>query len=571
MGTNYLQHRQATGLFNYSRGYKCYKNVRGDAFCSPGVSAAMIFKLFSGKETVNTGNVWFTFMIYILCVFYIYMLCLIMALTVDNTNGSAHCRGTPPPSQHHFSGQIISINLCLDCLVLFILELCACSLTPNFFKLPRFIKTFKMKYVLKKLKKYNKKYSTMSKLSHMYTLWLVSINIILIVIVTPAIVNPGPHKHPQCPNISMFFSNVQGLIPFPELAEPHPKLDNTKLFELQSYVFFNKIDIVILNETWLTKDILSNEIFPDNAYKTYRVDRSIITHPPDPSDPDKYRRNGGGVLISIRSDLNVQSKKIKIDSRAEVLAVELKLSSGKKICVSTCYRVGTLEDENHAEVEKYLKKIANNNKIGKHIVLGDFNLNKTSWPNGTSTNFLETKFLNTFEDIGLTQLIDKPTHIGGKTLDLLLTNTPSFVTNVNILEHKQVCNSDHFGITFTFLQNIQRIKCSKRRIYNYSKANWDDLNNDLKHIKWDHIITESTSTQRSWDIFKNVLFRLCDKHIPKITIKPNLQPPWFDSDIHKICLKKERLRAKFKKSQNPDDYDKFRECRKHFKKSLQEK
>ena len=57
---------------------------------------------------------------------------------------------------------------------------------------------------------------------------------------------------------------------------------------------------------------------------------------------------------------------------------------------------------------------------------------------------------------------------------------------------------------------------------------------------------------------------------PKITIKPNSQPPWFDSDIHKICLKKERLMATFKKSQNPEDYDKFRICRKHFKKSLNE-
>ena len=294
-------------------------------------------------------------------------------------------------------------------------------------------------------------------------------------------------------------------------------------------------------------------------------------HPPDPNDPEKFRRNGGGVMIAIRSDLDVRSKKIKINCKAEVLALELVFDSGKKVCISTCYRVGTLEDANHSEVESYLKQIANNKKISHHVVAGDFNLNKTSWPEGTSSNALETKFLKSFEDIGFTQFIDKPTHIAGKTLDLLLSNCPKFVSNISIHEHNSVCQSDHFPITFTLMHSVKRIKCTKRKTYNYSKANWDQLNNDLKNIKWDNLITDNTTTQHSWNVFKKILNTLCNEHIPRITIKSNLQPPWFDSDIHKISLKKERLRAKYKKTQNPEDYDKFRNCRKLFKKSLQDK
>ena len=89
---------------------------------------------------------------------------------------------------------------------------------------------------------------------------------------------------------------------------------------------------MILNETWLTNDTLNNKIFPNNAYKTFRVDRSILTHPPDPIHPNKFRRNGGGgVLIALRSDLDIRSKKIKINRKAELLALELMFGSGKKL------------------------------------------------------------------------------------------------------------------------------------------------------------------------------------------------------------------------------------------------
>ena len=75
MGTCYLQHRQVTGLFNCSRGHlKCCGINEGNVYCNPDVSAAMVFKLFSGRQTCNTGNVLFTFMIYLVCFLYLYAL-----------------------------------------------------------------------------------------------------------------------------------------------------------------------------------------------------------------------------------------------------------------------------------------------------------------------------------------------------------------------------------------------------------------------------------------------------------------------------------------------------------------
>ena len=37
--------------------------------------------------------------------------------------------------------------------------------------------------------------------------------------------------------ISVYYQNVQGLIPFGNLSERHPILDNTKISELHAYVY----------------------------------------------------------------------------------------------------------------------------------------------------------------------------------------------------------------------------------------------------------------------------------------------------------------------------------------------
>ena len=47
--------------------------------------------------------------------------------------------------------------------------------------------------------------------------------------------------------------------------------------------------------------------------------------------------------------------------------------------------------------------------------------------------------------------------------------------------------------------------------------------------------------------------------------------PWFDSDIHKLCLKKERLRLKHKRTNNPVHYKKYSDARKEIKSTIKSK
>ena len=41
-----------------------------------------------------------------------------------------------------------------------------------------------------------------------------------------------------------------------------------------------------------------------DVYKVSRLDKSAKTHPIDPNNPNKFRKNGGGVLIAIRRDMD---------------------------------------------------------------------------------------------------------------------------------------------------------------------------------------------------------------------------------------------------------------------------
>ncbi len=105
------------------------------------------------------------------------------------------------------------------------------------------------------------------------------------VILNPSIVNLGPRK------ISVLSNNIQGFINTRDLASDSPPLNMTKVHEINGYIFTNRPDIIVMNETWLKRPIHSNQVLPDD-YNVFRADKSSKSHPYDPSRPKKFRKNG---------------------------------------------------------------------------------------------------------------------------------------------------------------------------------------------------------------------------------------------------------------------------------------
>ena len=71
-------------------------------------------------------------------------------------------------------------------------------------------------------------------------------------------------------------------------------------------------DIIVYNKTWLKDSIHDNEVLPTEIYKTFRLDRSSDTHPPDTTNSRKFRKNGGGVIIGIKHEIDIESKQVPL-------------------------------------------------------------------------------------------------------------------------------------------------------------------------------------------------------------------------------------------------------------------
>ena len=219
----------------------------------------------------------------------------------------------------------------------------------------------------------------------------------LIIISNTSLLNPGPKIH----GLTCFFQNIQGLTTFTSLGKSFPDINQTKITEFQSHIFEFSPDIIILNETWLKPTIKDEEILPTKLYKIFRLDRSLSSHPPDPLNPRKFKLSGGGVLIAVKNELNLNPKLNNLTCRAEALTVELSLPNKKKICVSTLYRVGTLGRDNFNRIKQYYNSIFASKKYKHAYIIGDFNLESVNWENNSSSDNTHSLFLDLFNNLGL--------------------------------------------------------------------------------------------------------------------------------------------------------------------------
>ena len=73
------------------------------------------------------------------------------------------------------------------------------------------------------------------------------------------------------------------------------------------------------------------------------------------------------MIAAVYRKLDIQSKKVGKRVKAEILSVELK-SRNDIFCITTCYRVGTLREENLREVEKHLRSVTKVKKYKKNTI-----------------------------------------------------------------------------------------------------------------------------------------------------------------------------------------------------------
>ena len=110
----------------------------------------------------------------------------------------------------------------------------------------------------------------------------------------------------------------------------------------------------------------------------------------------------------------------------------------------------------------------------------------------------------------------------------------------------------------------------KRLCYNYKKANWKLLNEELEMINWENLL-DYHEPEIAWQNFKKILFSKVDNHIPKFLVKNEHQPPWFDSECFKKCKEKDKLHKLFKLKNTLQAELKLKASRREFKTLIRSK
>ena len=386
-----------------------------------------------------------------------------------------------------------------------------------------------------------------------------TINLFLIVITTPSIVNPGPQiENP----LKVAYCNAQGFIMMSSMKSNQPIFQTNKLLDFQSHLHHDKPDFVVLNETWLNEHINSNEIVDEQYYKCFRLDRSI-------EDKLKYNKvGGGGVMILCRQDLDVDMKLININCKLPILSIEIKFKDKSKFCLSTFYRYGYSDEADYLESEQYYRALCRRYK--DIVLVGDLNLSTVrDWSCPIAGTEIEGRYIDLFNDLGLIPLVNSSTHRAGNTLDQIFTNRTNFIQNLSIIPDG-ICSSDHYSLNFEIQKPKKKKKIIKKRVFAYKRGDWDSVNRDFRNFNWYNIFSNNLTT--NLNSFKSMIDITLRKHVPMVNIQTKGQPPWFDSEIREMKKVKTTLRKRSKsENASPQDEEEFKKYEKLYKQRVTSK
>ena len=278
-------------------------------------------------------------------------------------------------------------------------------------------------------------------------------------------------------------------------------------------------------------------------------------------------KDGGGVMIALKGDL-VASHRPDLDADAEILWVQLEIVGSKPLLIGAFYRpqVTELHEMDYLmQLNQSLKKI-DHSKRQQIWLAGDFNLPGINWdtlsttPGGYKPG-LSKEFLNMTADIGLEQLVDKPTR-KGNILDLFLTTHSTLVEKSTVLPGL----SDHDGIPcVTLSTKARKVKQQRRKIFMFKKTNTTSMKEDLTKLSEDIVKKYHedavNTTESLWNDFKSGLTTSIDKHIPSKMITSRSSSPWLTQNIRRAHKRKQRAYNHYRKTKDPADLDKFKDLR----------
>ena len=186
------------------------------------------------------------------------------------------------------------------------------------------------------------------------------------------------------------------------------------------------------------------------------------------------------------------------------------------------------------------------------MLIGDLNFPDIDWENGIAGS-KGRDFYEAATEVFMDQYVNFPTHDSGNILDLVMCNREGMIKEVQA--EGRVGKSDHDLVTFELCVGGKR-ETSKRRTYNYRKADFAAMRKSMAEVNWSDE-WEGRDVNGMWVVLKEKIKDLMSKHIPMKSKKEAMQPPWMDKEVKKAIEKKREAWKRWKDTSSRKDKEKY--------------
>ena len=253
----------------------------------------------------------------------------------------------------------------------------------------------------------------------------------------------------------------------------------SKREEFWSLLEQSEPDIVLGSETWLKPSIAESEVLPPTYKFAARRDRLGSPH--------------GGVAIITKAIIN--ASEIALDGDTEIVAASIPTNQSKPVIVCSIY--GPPDNNLEYSLNMCNTILSIQVKFRYHILRigGDANLPDINWKDGSIegnqyTRSINSRFIDTFREIGCQQAVNFPTRLD-KALDIFASNRPTIINKCSDLPGL----SDHDDIMIGTSIIPRTRRPVRRQIYLWSKAHLPGMKRELKEY-----LQQSCKIQKNWTV-----------------------------------------------------------------------
>jgi hypothetical protein len=306
-----------------------------------------------------------------------------------------------------------------------------------------------------------------------------------------------------------------------------------KLNELNAVLNDIKPDIVLLCETWCNAG--TDTAFLNIDGYTFQSDLRLDRN-------DTANGIGGGLAVYTVNGLDILACDRAIDFN-QYCKFKLELKN-ETLYFYLVYRPPTAGNQSKDQISEIFRTVERNS-----ILIGDFNLPDKDWISGAAGSRSSGLVLEEAGAAGLHQMVEFPTHTRGNILDLVLTNMPDRVSNVD--QAGRLGKSDHVIITCDVA--AEAAKGGRIKVKNWNRADWRSIRNGINNTVWP-TMADNTSAETAWQFLRGRLDELVGQHVPEREFKER-GADWMTKEILQLIRKKRRLWKKAKNGEAVAEYN----------------